>query len=164
VFLFQDDPEILARVRAQVTAPPDPRLLPWSPPPDYDPQTVAVRIRLDRAAQSRRPEAAPQVPQPSRVESAFAHQTEPVSAPLPRRGLFQLDEHPESRAVTEQREVPPTNPEEEAAPAGSGFVFGIAQGAYRRKKDAAEDKTKARPRRRAEDEGDLQERLKKRFL
>ncbi len=162
-FLFQEDPEQLSRIRAQITTPPDPRVLPWTPPPDYDPQTVAVRIRLDRSAAARVSEPAEPVRQPTRIESAFARQTGAVTVPAPQRGLFQLDDRPESGAAPAHREVPPVSPEDEA-PAGSGFVFGVAQGAYRRKKDAAEDKTKARPRRRTEEEDDLQERLKKRFL
>ncbi len=81
--------------------------------------------------------------------------------------MFQLSDQAEVQ--TDRRTAPDlraglTLPTPAEPTTGSTPAFGIAQGAYRRKKDDDQDKDKEKPRRRHDTEDDLQERLKRRFL
>lgn len=148
---FVADRGQLARIREQITEPPDPAVLHWTPPPDYNPQTVAVRIRLERSAEARESQAPPtRGPGPA---GQVLQTTEPATAS---GAVFKLGEaidfsstqQLQNRIQVESRPTPPR----------SGIPFGVAQAAHAPRSEA--DKT----RRRRFSEDDLVQRLKQDFM
>ncbi len=148
---FLADPGQLARIREQITDPPDPAVLHWTPPPDYNPQTVAVRIRLERSAEVRESQA------PSTRGPGPARSVTPPSEPTsPSGGAFSLGEAIDFSSTQQlqtriQVESRPTLPK-------SDKTFGVAHAAHPPKSEA--DKT----RRRRFSEEDLVQRLKQDFM
>lgn len=148
---FIADAGRLARIREQITEPPDPAILHWTPPPDYDSQTVAVRIRLERSAEAR--EAPPPT---TRAVLPGAPTGRPAQTGAQPEGIFRLGEavdfsssdQLQKRIRVESRPASPTRPS-----AGFGEVHSAPP---RRDADKA--------RRRGFDEEDLVARLKQDFM
>ncbi len=149
---FIADAGRLARIREQITEPPDPAILHWVPPPDYDSQTVAVRIRLERSAEAR--EAPPPPTRPVLPGAPTGRSAEPSARP---EGVFRPGEavdfsssaQLQNRIRVESRPASATRP-----PAG----FGEVQSAQPSRKEA--DKV----RRRGFSDEDLVARLKQDFM
>lgn len=141
----------LARIREQITEPPDPAVLQWTPPPDYNPQTVAVRIRLERSAEVRESQAPP-----TRGPGPADRVCLPPDPPTAAGGVFKLGEaidfsssqQLQTRIQVESRPTPPR----------SDKPFGVAHAAHAPRSEA--DKT----RRRRFSEDDLVQRLKQDFM
>lgn len=167
--VFVQAPGLLSRIREQITAAPDPAVLPWTPLPVYDESAVAIRQRLDRAAREKKNEPPPPPRQaPTRVESSFGNAL-PRPGAVPTGGsvdfstagsFFQKAEviAPVKKAEPE----PEPEPEKAPSPAPERPSFGIAITGGRSKKKE-EEKEEARKRPRAVEDNILQ-RLKTEFL
>jgi len=148
---FVPDLGQLARIRDQITEPPDPAVLHWAPPPDFNPQTVAVRIRLERSAEARESQSPPTR---GMIQADTGHQpSKPASPP---EGVFKLGEAIDFSSSDQlqnkiQVESRPTTSKSEG-------TFGVAHSAPPPRSEA--DK----PRRRRFSEDDLVQRLKQDFM
>jgi hypothetical protein len=149
--IFVADREQLARIQEQITAPPDPAVVHWTPPPDYNPQTVAVRIRLERSAELRESQAPPTPG--SKPASRALQVTESTTGSgtvfkLSETIDFSSSQQFQTRIQVESRPTPPD----------SDKTFGVIQAAPAPRSQA--DKI----RRRRFSEEDLAQRLKQKFL
>lgn len=165
--VFVQAPGLLSRIREQITAAPDPAVLPWTPLPVYDESAVAIRQRLDRAAREKRDEPPPPPRQaPTRVESSFGNSL-PRPGAVPTGGSVDFStagsffQKAEVIAPVKKAEPEP-EPEKAPSPAPERPSFGIAITGGRPKKKE-EDKEEARKRPRAVEDNILQ-RLKTEFL
>lgn len=152
--VFVQAPGLLARIREQITEPPDARVLSWDPLPTYDEQAVAIRRRLDRAALEKKNEPPPPPPvAPTRVQSSFGTLPRPgVGAPSLGAGVdfstsgsfFQKAEV----IAAVKKAAPEPEPEpERPAPAPERPSFGIAiTGGRPKKKDDEKEEARKRPR------------------
>lgn len=167
--VFVRDGDLLSAIREQITAPPDPRVLPWAPSPDYDAQAVTVRARLDRAAKAKKEELAnaPPPPEaPKRVESAFGTVPRPsarAEGPVDFSTLGSFIEKTELTAPAPRKAGAEPFPPPETEPERPASAFGFAQGAFRPKKKAEDEKKPEQKRRPRADEDDFLGRLKTEF-
>lgn len=165
--VFVQAPGLLSRIREQITAAPDPAVLPWTPLPVYDESAVAIRQRLDRAAREKRDEPPPPPRQaPTRVESSFGNSLPrpgavPTGASVDFSTAGSFFQKAEVIAPVKKAEPEP-EPEKAPSPAPERPSFGIAITGGRPKKKE-EDKEEARKRPRAVEDNILQ-RLKTEFL
>lgn len=161
--VFVQAPGLLSRIREQITAAPDPAVLPWTPLPVYDESAVAIRQRLDRAAREKKNEPPPPPRQaPTRVESSFGNSL-PRPGAVPSGGSVDFSTagsfFQKAEVVAPLKKAEP-EPEPDKSPAPSTFGIAITGG---RPKKKEEDKEEARKRPRAVEDNILQ-RLKTEFL
>lgn len=163
--VFVQAPGLLLRIREQITAAPDPAVLPWTPLPVYDESAVAIRQRLDRAAREKKNEPPPPPRQaPTRVESSFGN-TLPRPGAVPTGGSVDFStagsffQKAEVIAPLKKAEPEP-EPQSNSAPSSFGITI---TGGRSRKKEEEKDKEEARKRPRAVEDNILQ-RLKTEFL
>lgn len=168
--VFVRAPGLLGRIREQITAPPDPLVLPWEPLPTYDEQAVAIRRRLDRAALDKKNEPPPPPrAAPTRVESSFSSTLPRPGATPPSTGggvdfstAGSFFQKAEVIAPARKHEPEPEPEPEKPAATDDRPAFGIALTGGRPKKKE-EEKEEVRKRPRGVEENILQ-RLKTEFL
>lgn len=144
--VFVSDNLRLAEIRQQITAPPDPQFLPWSPPPVYDAQAVGMRTRLQAAAKQKEQERLDQ--EQHQAQEHVRPNLGPVSFSAEANASF-----------FERLEVNQGAGRSESIPTGS--AFGAALGGRRAKKEAAAAPVKKVPR---SVDNDVLSRLKTEFL